>query len=146
MKLRTFSMFLKSRQDKVSHPVFPWPLKLKPFPSSSRLFRISTGLLDGRCHVKSAWEVSVENAQMECPWGWGRQPLSEGSSVCFCSAAGAARRPAPGQAAPKRQDEGLYNGSPWIMLLKKGATRNKSLCILSHNCRQKNPHDSSLWY
>lgn len=59
---------------------------------------------------------------------------------------GPAGPPAPGQAKPKQQEEGLYNGSPWIMLLKKGATRNKSLCILSHNGGQKNPYDSSLWY
>lgn len=76
----TFYMFLKSWQDKV---FFPWILKFKLSSSSSRLFCLKIGLPERRSHVKSAWEVSVENTEMECPWGWRWHWLSEGSRFCF---------------------------------------------------------------
>lgn len=93
----------------------PWILYRKP-SSTSRLFCIKTRLPNGRSHEKSAWEISVENTDMDRPWGWRWPGLSGGAGSRIVVPTG---QPQAGQAEPKQQEEGLYKGSPWIMLLKK---------------------------
>lgn len=120
----------------------PWILYRKP-SSTSRLFCIKTRLPNGRSREKSAWEISVENTDMDRPWGWRWPGLSGGAGSRIRGPHWAApSRPGRTETAGRRAVQGI----PLNHATKKGAMRNKSLCILSHKCGQKNPSDSSLWY
>lgn len=112
MKLRTFYMFLKPGQSK--SPIFFhfWALLHQDQ---------GVGWKEPR---DSAWGVNVENTEWDARGAEGGTDRADALASASTSPVGP---PALGQAKPKQQEEGLYNGSPWIMLLKK-VQRETSPC------------------
>lgn len=102
---------------------------------------------DQAAEWKEPWEKCMRN---KC--GKHRHGPPVGLEVAWTQRSAGSRIHGPHWAAPSRPGRTetagrrAVQGIPLNHATKKGAMRNKSLCILSHKCGQKNPSDSSLWY
>lgn len=95
---------------------------------------------------KSAHSVRHETMEMECPlvWGGWHWPRYSSWSLPIPQSNFYYSHVKINLAQPSQMYR-LHLG-PWSHATKKGATINKSMCILSPNYEQKNPWDSSLWH
>lgn len=90
-------------------------------------------------HEKEAWKTQ----------GWRAREAEDGPDSVKASASAPLVPTGAARGRPGRTETAGRRAVRWVPAnhaTKKGATRNKSLCILSHDCGQKNPYDSSLWY